>query len=420
MTASRVDPARPTDAGGAARAADAIAWVGGALVLVAVVVLGFGLYSDLAERLALLSSAGAVALAAAWATRRLLPSAVSDVLAGIAVASLVLGFDVVLHEIGGAISPHVRWILICGALMLLGGALCWWLRSRVAGGLAVAGWVALPAALATSRPEDLDLAIPFLRAVVPETSVWASLALMVLAATAAEQATSFAARRGWVDPSTAMWTGFIATTVLGTALVLAAMLQSQSWFYFILVAGAAAATGFSVWQREWVWLPTAGRLFSTAAVTALGGVDDEPGRAMGLVVLSLSFFTFAPLARRLPDHFAVRVWEGTIWFMGLGVSCAFAFAPGGWPAAGGIWAAAMILLAAFQRRSLALVLGTVALYVTFIVRVIEAFGAGVGAGFGTLLFGVTLLVVVIVWRERAAMWRPHLTLRARASRTDDE
>ena len=86
MTASRVDPARPTDAGGAARAADAIAWVGGALVLVAVVVLGFGLYSDLAERLALLSSAGAVALAAAWATRRLLPSAVSDVLAGIAVA----------------------------------------------------------------------------------------------------------------------------------------------------------------------------------------------------------------------------------------------------------------------------------------------------------------------------------------------
>ena len=419
MTSPETDPAPSADAG-AARAADAIAWVGGVLVLVAVVVLGFGLYSDLAERLALLSSAGAVALAAAWATRRLLPAAVSDVLAGIAVVSVVLGFDVVLHEIGAAISPHVRWILICAALMLLGGALCWWLRSRVAGGLAVAGWVALPAALATSRPEDLDLAIPFLRAGVPETSVWASLALMVLAATAAEQATSFAARRGWIDPSTAVWTGFIATTVLGTALVLAAMLQSQSWFYFILVAGAAVATGVSVWQREWVWLPTAGRLFSTAAVTALGGVDDEPGRAMGLVVLSLSFFTFAPLARRLPRHFAVRVWEGTIWFMGLGVSCAFAFAPGGWPAAGGIWAAAMILLAGFQRRRLALVLGTVALYVTFIVRVIEAFGAGAGAGFGTLLFGITLLAIVTVWRQRDAIWRPHLTLGARTSGTDDE
>ena len=402
MTSLEADPAPPADAG-AGRAADAIAFVGGALVLVAVLVLGFGLYSDLAERLALLSSAGAVALAAAWATRRLLPAAVSDVLAGIAAVSLVLCLDVVLHEIGSAISPHVRWILICGALMSLGGALCWWLRSRVAGALAVAAWVALPAALATSRPEEVDLAIPFLRAGVPEISVWASLALMVLAATVVEQATQFAARRGWVDPSTAVWTAFVATTVLGTALVLAAMLQGQSWFYFILVVGAAVATGVSVWQQEWVWLPTAGRLFSTAAVTALGGVDDDPGRAMGLVVLSLSFFTFAPLARRLPRHFAVRVWEGTIWFMGLGVSCAFAFAPGGWPAAGALWAAAVILLAAFQRRWLALVLGTLALYVVFIVRVIDTLGAGAGAGFGTLLFGVTLLVVVTVWRQRAAV-----------------
>ncbi len=131
MTSLEADPAPPADAG-AGRAADAIAFVGGVLVAV----LGFGLYSDLAERLALLSSA--VALAAAWATRRLLPAAVSDVLAGIAAVSLVLCLDVVLHEIGSAISPHVRWILICGALMSLGGALCWWLRSRVAGALAVA------------------------------------------------------------------------------------------------------------------------------------------------------------------------------------------------------------------------------------------------------------------------------------------
>ena len=88
--------------------------------------------------------------------------------------------------------------------------------------------------------------------------------------------------------------------------------------------------------------------------------------------------------------------------MGFGASCAFAFAPGGWPAAGALWAAAVILLAAFQRRWLALVLGTLALYVVFIVLVIETFGAGAGAGFGTLLFGVTLLVVVTVWRQRAA------------------
>ena len=48
----------------------AIAFVGGALVLVAVLVVGLSLYTDLADRVAVLSSAGAVALAAAWATRR--------------------------------------------------------------------------------------------------------------------------------------------------------------------------------------------------------------------------------------------------------------------------------------------------------------------------------------------------------------
>ena len=227
MTSLEADPGSPADAG-AGRAADAIAFVGGALVLVAVLVLGFGLYSDRAERLALLSSAGCVALAAAWATRRLLPAAVSDVLAGIAavIAGPLLGCRVARDWLGDQ-SPRMRWILICGALMSLGGALCWWLRSRVAGALAVAAWVALPAALATSRPEDVDLAIPFLRAGVPEISVWASLALMVLAATVVEQATQFAARRGWVDPSTAVWTAFVATTVLGTALVLAATLAGS-------------------------------------------------------------------------------------------------------------------------------------------------------------------------------------------------
>lgn len=407
--------AAPTAGAAVSRAAGPVSYVGGALVLAGLLALIFTWVTDFTGLLALLGVSGAVALALSWATRRLRPSAVSDVLAGIAAVELSLFFDTVLDAAGLVIDPAPRWILFCAPSVLIGGALCWWVRSNAAGAWAVAAWVVLPLALVTGSEERLGFALPF-TATVSHAAVWAALALTVLAVTLAEQGARFAARRGWVDPASAVWTAFIASSVLGVVLVIAAMVESQSWFYFALVAGAALATGFSVWRREWAWLPTASRLYSTAAVTALTGIHDGPGQAMGLVVLSLSFFTFAPLARRLPDHLSVRFWEATIWVMGFAASCAFALAPGGWPAAGGVWAAAVVVLAVTQQRILATVLGALALYVVFIVQVIDAFGAVTGAGFGTISFGLVLLIVVIVWQQQLATASVVGTLRSRLPR----
>ena len=397
------------------RAAGPVSYVGGALVLAGLLALVFTWVTDFTGLLALLGVGGAVPLALSWATRRLRPPAVSDVLAGIAAVFLSLFFDTVLDAAGLVIGPAPRWILFCAPSVLIGGALCWWFRSGAAGAWAVAAWVVLPLALVTGGEERLGFTIPF-SVTASHAAVWAALVLTVLAVTLAEQGARFAARRGWVDPASAVWTAFIASSVLGVVLVVAAMVESQSWFYFVLVAGAALATGFSVWKREWAWLPTASRLYSTAAVMALTGINDGPGQAMGLVVLSLSFFTFAPLARRLPDHLSVRFWEATIWVMGFAASCAFALAPGGWPAAGGVWAVTVILLAVTQQRILATVLGAVALYIVFIVQVIDAFGAVTGAGFGTISFGLMLLVVVIVWQQQGVAASMAGTLRSRIPR----
>ena len=225
---------------------------------------------------------------------------------------------------------------------------------------------------------------------------------MVVAVTLVGEAGRLAAQRGRIAPSTANSITFVASSTLGVALVIAAAVQDTSWFYFVLIAGAFAATGIAVWRRDWVWLPMSTRLLSTCGVTALGGIGSGPGRAMALVILAYSFFTFTPFRQRLPDRFSVRIWEGMIWLMGFGVSCAFAVASAGWPAAGALWAAAMILLGAAQRRVLAMVLSSLALFVVFIVRVIDLFGATAGAGFGTMSFGVTMLVFVVVWRQRSS------------------
>ena len=382
------------------RAANAIAYVGGVLVLLGLLALALVWLTDLWATTALLGIVGTVVLASSWVTRRFRPPAVSDVLAGVAAIALSLCVDAALDASGSAFGRVERWVLQCAPIMVFGGAFSWWLRSRVAGAWAVFGWVLLPLALATGSEERLGVALPLLDP-LSEISVWAALVLMVVAVTLVEQALRLAERRGAISPSTASWMTFVASSTLGFALVIAAAVQDTSWFYFVLIAGAAVATGISVWKREWVWLPTSTRLLSTCCVTALGGINSGPGRAMALVILSYSVFTFTPLRQRLPDRFSVRIWEGMIWLTGFGASCAFAVAPAGWPVAGGLWAAMVMVLGAMQRRALAMVFASLALFVVFIVRVIDIFGATIGAGFGTMSFGVAMLVFVVVWRQRA-------------------
>ena len=91
------DPAPPAHVEGS-RTADALAYGGGALVLFELLALAFTWLASLWGIVALLGIAGAVALALCSATRRLRPSAVSDVLAGIAAAAAVTGLAVWQRE----------------------------------------------------------------------------------------------------------------------------------------------------------------------------------------------------------------------------------------------------------------------------------------------------------------------------------
>ena len=392
-------------AGAASRVADAGAVLGVALVVAAALVLAFGQFEqDFGARIAVLATAGAVVLVAAGAARRLRLAATSDALAGAAVLLLTVCVVAGLEELGDPGDEGLGWALTCIAGVLLGGAVSWWTRSRSAAVLAVLAWVALPAALLVSEGSGRD---PFEGPFDYEASTglaWAALALMVVAAALAAVGAQFAARRGAlggrVDRATAVWIAFVASAVLTVALVVVAIGQDERGFYAAVAVGAAVATGIAVWRREWVWLPSAAGLYFAACGFALGGLSEPEGQALGVAVLVMSFFTFAPLARRLPSHWMTRVWEMVVWLMALWVASWFAFESAGWPAVGGVWAAAMIAAAAMQRRWLALAVGALGLYVTFLAVVIGAFDASLGAGLGTLLFGVLVLAAAIAWRRR--------------------
>ena len=382
--------------GASARMADAAACVGLALVAAAAIVLAFAQFGDdFGPQIAVLSVAGALALAASLAARRLRLPVASDLLGGAAVVLWTVAVAAALDELGVAGGANIGWALIC-AVAAVAGAAVWRAADSIAAGvLAVVAWVLAPMAL--SAGDELD------ELFVNETSTAraaAAMLLMTLAAVLAAVGAHYALRRGWLDSIGVWCIAFVATTAIGVAIGILAVSRPEPGLDFALLIGAVAATAVAVRRREWVWLPSAACLSYSASVSSLTDIEDLPRNALALIVLVLSFFPFAPLARRLPQHWVVRVWELVVWATGLTTAIGFAAASGGWPAAGGVWAAAMILSAARLRRPLALAAGVLGLYAAFVTIVIETFDASVGAGFGTLAFGLIVLGAVLEWRRR--------------------
>ena len=385
--------------GAAGRVADAAACVGVALVAAAALLLAFSQFEgDFAPQLATLSVVGALALGAAAAARRLRLSAASDLLAGAAVTLWSVAIAVALDELGGGGDAELGWAVICAAVAAIGTAVWRATRSISAGTLAIVGWVALPLALTVGG--DFE---QIFESQTPTASAIGALILMTLAAALALLGAQLARRRGWADSTTVWCAAFVATTALGVGIGLVAIARDEAGFDFAFLAGAAAATAIAVHRRESVWLPAASCLFYCASIAALVDIEDAPRNALALLLLALSFFPFAPLARRLPEHWLTRVWELAVWAAGLTAAIGFAAADGSWPAAGGVWAAAMILSAALQRRWLAMAAGVIGLYIVFLIIVIETFNASAGAGFGTLLFGLLVLTAVLAWRRRLTL-----------------
>ena len=394
-------PADHAPPGATARVTDAAAVIGAALIIAAAMVLAFAQFNDdFPARIAVLSIAGAAALGLSFPAARLRFGAAADILAGGSVLLWTVCLVAALDEIAAPGDAELGWLLICAVTVLLAAAIWRWTHSRSAGALGVLAWIALPAALAISTAGDAEeFAGPFPDS-VSAARAWGALILACLATALLAVATHRAAHRNRIDRWTASGAVLLASTALAVGIVMLAVAADERSIYAATPVGAAALTGVALWRRDWLWLPAALVLFVSAGGFALGELYSPDGRALGTAVLALSLFPFAPLARRLPSHWTVHAWEAVVWLISLWLAGTFAFESGGWPAAGGVWSTIMILLAASRRRWLALAIGVVGLYITFLAVVIEQFNAGVGAGVGTLIFGLLVLSAALFWRRR--------------------
>ena len=392
-TVPSADPDSAPDDSRAALAADIGAVLGALLVLVGALALAFMYFADdTTAQLLVLGVAGVVVLVSARASLNLRPRSVSNWLAGSAALLLGISFGPASIQIGYSFANFQEdWILSCIVLMVA--------AALFAGSMAAAAMAALPGVLAL--PARFELASwPFVFSEPVSTLLlWGTLSLMALVVLTVELASLYLDRRGWAVREATIGTVITSSTVLGIALVAAASTQGASWFYFLLGSGAVAATGISVWRRDRAWLSFSGRLFTASTLTTLFQINETINTALALVLLALTLFPFAPLRNRLPEGFAVLRWEVTIWLCGFAIAFAFALESGAGLFIEWAWALGMVLLGVLRSRPIALVIGGLALFVVLMITIIGMLGATVGTGFGTFVFGATVLASVIVWRQ---------------------
>ncbi len=390
--------------GGASRVADVGAYLGAALVVTAALVIAFARFADQsAAQILVLGIVGAAASAAAVVSRRSGLAVASDALAGASVLLLPICWAVVLSELGEGGDQRLGWLLISGGAVLIGGLTGLLVGSRLAAVVAVIGLVAMPLALVMSGNDERAVFDDVLGDSVSAGWVWAAIALMAVAAGVTVVGAERWARRGWLTREVATWMTLVASVALGLAMWLIAAARDEGGFDFVLLAGALLATGPALWRRDRVWLPAAVVALLGAGSSAFHGpADHDASLALALVVLALSGLPFLPLVRRVPRHWVALAWEAAVWLVGMGTAVAFAFERDGWPAVGGAWALAMIVVAAVLRRWLALGIGVLGAYIILLAVVIDAFEASIAAGFGTLAFGALVLAAVIIWRRRRA------------------
>ncbi len=198
-TVPSADPDSAPDDSRAALAADIGAVLGALLVLVGALALAFMYFADdTTAQLLVLGVAGVVVLVSARASLNLRPRSVSNWLAGSAALLLGISFGPASIQIGYSFANFQEdWILSCIVLMVVGGVVCWWLRSVLAGSMAAAAMAALPGVLAL--PATFELASwPFVFSEPVSTLLlWGTLSLMALVVLTVELASLYLHRRGW-------------------------------------------------------------------------------------------------------------------------------------------------------------------------------------------------------------------------------
>ncbi len=383
------------------RVADAAAYLGVSIVIAAVYMLGATVLEDAAAFAALSVAVGVIAAVSAWLSQRVGAAALSDACAGAAVLLIAAALAALLDELGGEDDVWIGWLLVSLCVALTGAGLVRLVRSRLAFAAAAAAVALIPLTLAVEAG-GLEAGIYGSEGSLDGWRQWAALAVAALVG----GALLYALSRPRLDGQLARWGRLGASLGTGVAILgLAGASASPVSDWMALLAGWVI-TGWALRDARPELLPASALLLVGALAGGLSDIDH--GARLGLTVivlltaLELTALGLAGprLTGRLAGHWLTPAWESTLLIAGVaGASILAAHSPG-WGALGLVWALVLLIAGVYWEHRLAFAFGVIGVYSAGLTLVLGQFDSSAGAAFGTLAFGLLVVLSGIIWRRR--------------------
>lgn len=340
-------------------------------------------------------AASAVSAGAAYGAWRSGVARAADAFAGAALFTAAVGIGLALGRSDVGDQSAAAWALFMTVVAVYGIGLAVAVRSPLAAIGAAAAVIALPFALTLQLADvTLEAEEDVLRRLDSEY-VWGTLALVWAMAAGL----SVAIMRRWLP----LYEGLhdwllsgISLTIAGCAMLVTAFRDDMAYDY-LLIGWAAVFVGASLWRERVVWMPAGSvLLFASAVVFA----TDTEAVGLGLATLAVSLSALHPAAGRLPQFWLVFPWQSTLVLAGTIASVAMAYAGGGWPAAGLLWAVVLSATGFAWGRQLSFVVGLLAFYLAGTSYVGDQLESGFAVGVGLLMAGLTIGGGAVLWRRR--------------------
>ena len=386
------------------RIADAAAYLGVSIVVAAVLLIGATVVEDSTGFAGLGFAAGMLAAVVARLSFRARSAALADAGGGAAVALIVVAFAVLLDDLGTEDEVWIGWLLITLCAATVGVGMIRLTRSPLALFWAAAGLALMPLALAIGAG---GLETGIYGSSLRSLDGWQQWVSFVLVALAGGLLLLVLGRiRRWLDPALEDWGRLGAS--LGTAVAilgLAGASTSPIIDWMALLAGWAI-TGWALRDARPELLPASAVLLIGALS---GGLSDlSSGSRLGLtVIVLLTAFELTAmglvgrrLIGRLAEHWLTPAWQSSLLIAGVAAATILAAESPEWAAIGIVWSLALLVGGVFWEQRIAFAFGVIGLYAAGLTLVLGSFDSSAGAAFGTLAFGVLVVLAGIVWRRR--------------------
>ena len=352
---------------------------------------------------------GVVAIVLAQLASRSGPRALADGFAASGVVLITVGVGFTLNEFGDSSQESIGWLLVCLSASVVGALMVRQFRSRLSLFLVAAALTAMPLAIAVegnalevgvfessnypSQPERLS-----------EWLFWITFAVVIVMECVVLYALPRLGR--FVDPEAASFGRLGASLGFAVAMLILASASSEpviDWMV-LLVGWGMTAAAFRLRQVE---------LLPASAILLLGSLagglsDLDSGWGLGLTILQLLLMlqlTTLGLAGprllgRLGEHWLTPLWQASLLLGGVVAAAVLAADHEVLSMIGIVWSLALVCFGVLRRQRLELFFGVVGVYATGLTLVLGQLESSLGAVFGTLAFGLVLVVGAIWWRRR--------------------